>query len=1714
MTPGSPLGRARALVFGHPSARSPRPRIGILAAGLLALAAFPSALRAQNDTCAGAEVISSVPYTAPSSAVNGPAATDDLDVTCNSSSATGTTHGVWFTYTPSANGTGILTQTSTNDTVMAVFTGSCAGLTQIACSDPNSASVAMTSGTQYWILIGMWGTSAPTTNYGFTFNFLVPPANDTCGGATVITSTPYTAPAASVNGPAATNDADVTCNTSTATATTSGVWFTYTPSANGFGVLTETSTNDTVMAVFTGSCAGLTQVACSDPESTTLAMTAGTQYWILVGMFSTTAPTVNYGFTFDYVLPPSNDTCGTALPLTLDLPVSGSTIGATNDYTVTAAAPPYSGVGQTTSTAPGRDVVYTFTAPSAGTYSFRVNGYSTSQNVVLYTASGCPSGTPPILVSTAILAANRNSTNGAEEVMCESMASGETVYVYVDDNVSGNAGSTFTIQVNSCTRETEANGTPATANAYSNPMEASVNPAADVDFFSLGTPLAGSRLFAMIDNLPSNTGDTQLRVTTDTDTLEFDDDDGDTQFGASGFNSVIAGTPLTGVATYLRLNPFSSTTLSEPHRLSAVVQPPIGSATLESEPDGTITQANSGSGYYSGTLTASSDTDLYRFTATTGQLIFLAADCDPLRNNTPIDLTLGLLDGSGTQILQVNGSAASSNTTSGAGSLTSTTPSSPAEGLLYRVPASGTFYARVTGLAAGDYLLSISVLPYCPAGSLACNTATDEYISNVTIGSINNTTASGTGCYNDYTSQSSSMQIAVGDTLTVTNGNPFAGDQANAWVDWNSNGSFADAGEQVALSGGPALFSGSIVPPLGTSLGPKRMRVRLQGADAVSPCGNTAAGEVEDYTVNVTAPPAPPANDACSAATPISDGTTPGTTFLSTYNPADGTSACDPTGNDVWYSYTATLNGTLSIRTCTSAIDTVVSVHPTPCGGAAIACNDDCGGSPCGAPASCLTVSIASGTTYLIRVSDKSIGTGGTFNLTLSSALANDTCATAIPITCGSVTGGTTIGATAESPAPPACAGPLPGGSQNFNYTAGVWYTITVPGVPGVDDQTVTLDTLASAFDSKIWVFDASGGCGALSCVTANDDIQSSPFQSKVAWRAVAGTPYDVLVGPFSTAGNFVLTASCDPTPANDLCSNAQVVSGPSGSVAGTIVGATAINNTSTSAMPSCNPSYSMFDAWYSWTAPCGGALTVATCGSYDTLLSVHTSCQTPAASNQIAGACNNDGGPGCSPGSSLVVSVTSGSTYLFRVAGAVGAAPGNAFTLTWALPDADGDGTPDACDGCPSDPAKVAPGQCGCGVPDTDTDGDGTADCHDGCPNDPAKVAPGQCGCGNPDTDTDGDGAADCVDGCPTDPAKVAPGQCGCGTPDTDTDGDGTADCHDGCPNDPAKTSPGQCGCGTPDTDTDGDGTADCHDGCPNDPKKIEPGACGCGVADTDTDGDGTPDCHDGCPNDPAKTAPGVCGCGHPDVDTDGDTFLDCLDNCPSVANPGQEDVDVDGVGDACDNCPLIANPSQADCDHDGAGDACAIAGGAPDCNLNGVPDSCDLAGGSSQDQNHNNVPDECEQDGGTPFCFGFSGCPCGNNSSHAEQAGCRNSTGFGAQLVGNGTTSVSNDALVLSATRLTGSLVLFMQGDALVSVTYGDGHRCMGGHLIRLGHKTPAGGNAAYPTGSDLPISVRGGVPPIGGVRYYQALYRNNGGPCGSGTNITNGVSVVWQM
>lgn len=138
---------------------------------------------------------------------------------------------------------------------------------------------------------------------------------------------------------------------------------------------------------------------------------------------------------------------------------------------------------------------------------------------------------------------------------------------------------------------------------------------------------------------------------------------------------------------------------------------------------------------------------------------------------------------------------------------------------------------------------------------------------------------------------------------------------------------------------------------------------------------------------------------------------------------------------------------------------------------------------------------------------------------------------------------------------------------------------------------------------------------------------------------------------------------------------------------------------------------------------------------------------------------------------------------------------------------------------------------------------------------------------------------------------------------------------------------------------------------------------------------------------------------------------------------------------------------------------------------------------------------------------------CPCGNNGTAGR--GCASSvTSSGAALGISGSRHVSNDTAVLAATALPlGAPCLFIQGTAPAAISFGDGYLCAGGSLIRLGVKFAVGSTANYPSGS-LSTSVQGGIPAIGGNRYYQVWYRDSAAFCTPSTfNLTNGLQVVWM-
>lgn len=144
--------------------------------------------------------------------------------------------------------------------------------------------------------------------------------------------------------------------------------------------------------------------------------------------------------------------------------------------------------------------------------------------------------------------------------------------------------------------------------------------------------------------------------------------------------------------------------------------------------------------------------------------------------------------------------------------------------------------------------------------------------------------------------------------------------------------------------------------------------------------------------------------------------------------------------------------------------------------------------------------------------------------------------------------------------------------------------------------------------------------------------------------------------------------------------------------------------------------------------------------------------------------------------------------------------------------------------------------------------------------------------------------------------------------------------------------------------------------------------------------------------------------------------------------------------------------------------------------------------------------------------YCFGTAAqCPCGNPGGY--QAGCGNSNGIGGSLVAGGSGSLLADDLTLSASELMilQPALLFAGTNALnagLGVPFGDGLRCAGGAVRRLGVRTTSMLGAA----NWGPALLSQGTFAAGATARFQVWYRDpSGSPCGTGFNLTNGMAVT---
>jgi hypothetical protein len=139
-------------------------------------------------------------------------------------------------------------------------------------------------------------------------------------------------------------------------------------------------------------------------------------------------------------------------------------------------------------------------------------------------------------------------------------------------------------------------------------------------------------------------------------------------------------------------------------------------------------------------------------------------------------------------------------------------------------------------------------LNYCDSASTNTN---DEFISRVQLNTIDNT--SGAQFYSDFTNVSTALTKDTQYTITVTptwTGTVYS-EGYSVWIDYNHDGDFSDAGEQVwsqaATQNTPV--SGNFTIPSGAVETSTRMRVSMKYNGIPTECETFQYGEVEDYTV-------------------------------------------------------------------------------------------------------------------------------------------------------------------------------------------------------------------------------------------------------------------------------------------------------------------------------------------------------------------------------------------------------------------------------------------------------------------------------------------------------------------------------------------------------------------------------------------------------------------------------------------------------------------------------------------------------------------------------------------------------------------------------------------------------------------------------------------------------------------------------------------------
>jgi hypothetical protein len=150
--------------------------------------------------------------------------------------------------------------------------------------------------------------------------------------------------------------------------------------------------------------------------------------------------------------------------------------------------------------------------------------------------------------------------------------------------------------------------------------------------------------------------------------------------------------------------------------------------------------------------------------------------------------------------------------------------------------------------------LTITPNVYCKAKG---NNNKFEWIRRVNLnsGELVNTSGKNQGGYGDYSHKKLHVNIGENITAKLIPGYKNGAKKMywRVWVDWNNDGDFNDFGERVIQKKGKHAKQGSFTVPNHAIKHKLRMRIAMKRNSFPSSCGTFGRGEVEDYTIKVTA---------------------------------------------------------------------------------------------------------------------------------------------------------------------------------------------------------------------------------------------------------------------------------------------------------------------------------------------------------------------------------------------------------------------------------------------------------------------------------------------------------------------------------------------------------------------------------------------------------------------------------------------------------------------------------------------------------------------------------------------------------------------------------------------------------------------------------------------------------------------------------------------